>query len=756
MLGGRPVWWRSIRTRIIAWSFIPTAIILVAVALVTFYAYQRVTEDLVVQRNREVTRLSASQLATGLQEYAQVLDGLARLPDLASGVPATQRAALSAAGNRLAAFDAGAVVLDSHGAFVGSLPVRPTSAAVEHDWSSRSYFRKTLRLAGPAYSDIVADGPGGKEVIAVAVPITGSSGEFIGTLAGLFRAGATSVSAFYGDLVKLRIGQSGTVYLVDGAGRLIYAPDPTDVGHPFAATAITKEVLAGKVGALRTRAIDGHDTVAGYAPVPGTSWGLVAVEDWASVMQSSQSYRRFLLGLIAIGVVVPSLVVTLGVRRLTRPLEALTGAAREVAGGNFDRTIEVSSRDEIAALAEQFNRMSVELRNSYSQLEQRVADRTKELATLNAVAAVVSGTLDLDRILEDSLAITLRSTGIEGGATFRLDDQGTPSLAAHQGLSPAALEFVGGPLLEGWPEWVGATDLSTAVLGVDDFSDSPLRGVLVAEGVHIVIRVPLVAKGKVLGAMILGSREPIQPTAEDLELLSAIGGQVGLAAENARLYEHAEQAATAAERNRLARDLHDAVSQTLFSATLIAEVLPRVFQRDPAEGERRLEELRQLTRGALAEMRALLLELRPATLAEAELADLLRQLGEAMTGRARIPVTLEIDSCVGLPPDVKVALYRIAQEALNNVAKHSAATSAAMSLSCGVAGVRLTVADDGQGFDPAAVGSDRLGLSIMQERAEAIGASLVVETAHGRGTHVVAEWSPASPPAGERGLDAIG
>ena len=78
MVAERPVWWRSIRTRIIAWSFVPTAIILVAVALVTFYAYQRVTEDLVVQRNREVTRLSAAQLAGGLAEYARVLDGLAR------------------------------------------------------------------------------------------------------------------------------------------------------------------------------------------------------------------------------------------------------------------------------------------------------------------------------------------------------------------------------------------------------------------------------------------------------------------------------------------------------------------------------------------------------------------------------------------------------------------------------------------------------------------------------------------------------
>ena len=146
-----------------------------------------------------------------------------------------------------------------------------------------------------------------------------------------------------------------------------------------------------------------------------------------------------------------------------------------------------------------------------------------------------------------------------------------------------------------------------------------------------------------------------------------------MAVDNASLFEKAEESAATAERNRLARDLHDAVSQTLFSASLIAEVLPRTFQKDPDEGRRRLDELRQLTRGALAEMRMLLLELRPAALAEADLPDLLRHLAEAITGRARVPVEVELQPCTDLSPDVRINFYRIAQEALNNVAKHSGA-----------------------------------------------------------------------------------
>ncbi len=149
--------------------------------------------------------------------------------------------------------------------------------------------------------------------------------------------------------------------------------------------------------------------------------------------------------------------------------------------------------------------------------------------------------------------------------------------------------------------------------------------------------------------------------------------------ENARLYEQAQALAALEERQRLARDLHDAVSQTLFSASLIAEVLPRLWERNPAEGQRSLAELHQLTRGALAEMRTLLLELRPAALLEVGLADLLRQLAEAVTGRSRVPIDLSLDKPYPLPPDVQVNLYRIAQEALSNVAKHSGASRATVS-----------------------------------------------------------------------------
>ena len=155
-----------------------------------------------------------------------------------------------------------------------------------------------------------------------------------------------------------------------------------------------------------------------------------------------------------------------------------------------------------------------------------------------------------------------------------------------------------------------------------------------------------------------------------------------MAIENARIYEQAAELAALEERQRLARELHDAVTQTLFSASLAAEVLPRLWERNREAGLRCLSEVRQLTRGALAEMRTLLLELRPAALVETELEALLSQLAEAVTSRARIPVTVQAVPHCNLPPEVQVALYRIAQEALNNVAKHAEARHVEVDLQC--------------------------------------------------------------------------
>ena len=738
-----------LRTRILAWSFVPTAAILVAVAVVAIYAYSSVTQDEAIQRDQELARLSATNLAAEISQFSLDLGALTRQADIAGGRTDRQEEALAASANQLSVFDAGTVILDAHGMLTSAWPERPDD--VGKDWSARPYFVELLRSSRPVFSDIARDGAGGAQVVAIAVPITGAQGEFNGVLVGMFRLGATSVSALYGDIAKLRVGVSGDVYVVDGKGLVIEHPDPALVGADLTSQKVVRNVVAGQTGAERTRDLNGGDVVAGYAPVPGTSWGLIAIEDWSALIRPFQGYRTFLIALLVLGVVVPSLVVVLGVRRLTRPVHALTEAARQVAAGDFDHTVDIGTHDELQELGHQFNEMSAQLRDSYAQLDRRVASRTQELATLNAVAAVVSQSLDLERILEDALGKIIPELGFSAGAALALPNDDSEVAPLRPVTSVNLTSGVAAALATAVPRVLGRRlrepGRPARTLTIDALAASGMPVTPLTEAWRAAVEIPVAAKGSVFGVLVLFAADDLELTQEQLASLSGLGNQIGMAVDNARLYAQAEESAATMERNRLARDLHDAVSQTLFSASLIAEILPRIYERDPEQGRQRLEELRQLTRGALAEMRTLLLELRPAALAEANLPELLQQLGEAVVGRSRIPVDVTVEGDIAVPSEVGVALYRIAQEALNNVAKHSSAGRATVVLRpCGDDGERgtleLVVTDDGNGFDPEAVRPGSLGLGIMSERAEAIRASLEVTSSPGQGACVRAVWHP--------------
>jgi signal transduction histidine kinase len=200
------------------------------------------------------------------------------------------------------------------------------------------------------------------------------------------------------------------------------------------------------------------------------------------------------------------------------------------------------------------------------------------------------------------------------------------------------------------------------------------------------------------------------------------------------------------------------VTQTIFSASLIAEVLPTVWMRDPVEAQRGLDDLRKLARGALAEMRTLLLELRPIGLGEVGLGDLLKQLGAGVSGRIRAEVNIQVDGNAILPTDVKLAFYRIAQEALNNSAKHSQANRVDIVLRSEMASpsrkrkkatpspavfsrsVFMSIRDNGRGFDPASVIGEHLGLGIMRERASNTHIALSIISKPGAGTEISLHW----------------
>lgn len=264
------------------------------------------------------------------------------------------------------------------------------------------------------------------------------------------------------------------------------------------------------------------------------------------------------------------------------------------------------------------------------------------------------------------------------------------------------------------------------------------------EGVRAWMWVPLAVKGHVIGGIGVAHAEPDSFTAHHADLALIVANQAAITLVNAQLYEQAQTLATLQERQRLAQNLHDAVNQSLFSASLIAEVLPRLWERSPDEARQSLEDLRRLTRGAMAEMRSLLAELRPLVLTDSDLGDLLRQLGDALTGRTNIPVTVTITGQGVLPAEVQVAFYRLCQEGLSNIAKHAEASQVTIYLEYGVSKVELHIHDDGCGFDLDNIPAGHYGLSIMRERARVIGAELLVTSQPGHGTDILIRWLKTS------------
>ncbi len=909
----------SLRNRIIAWSFFPAAAILSLVAVATYFAYQQVTQDLLVERDQELARLRAGELATSLGEYPELLTAVARERAIAQPDPAQQQAGLAAARNRLIAFDGGLYILNNLGRVTAMEPAQPASFG--QDWSNRPYFRPLIGgLGEPAFSDIEPDGPDGAAVIAIAVPILTADNEFLGALVGMFRLGANAISPFYGTILRLRLERNGDAYLVDGRGRMIYASSPAQIGGDFNLHPVAAVALSGQVGAVRTRSHDDRDVLASYGPVPGTQWRLVIEEDWQQLTRASQSYGQVLLALLVLGVVAPTLVVTMGVRRITGSITDLAAAARQVASGNFGQAVSAPTGDELEELADQFNRMSAELQASYANLEQRVAARTRELSTLLKIARDVTSTLDLERLLGlilDQLQSVMDYTGaailtvendhlrfrayrgrplpesiwrlripVAGGLGEQIITQRRPIIVPDvradesvqtPGRLRAAVDYmralVGVPLMvketplgllavfhhqpgyftaqhgdlalavaaqaavaienarlfeavqrrgeqfrvlsqvgqritsildakelmaqtagligeafgyyhvgiglveadrliyqagagelwhqaqvnfvvgglkvgqEGITGWVAGTG---EPLLVPDVTRDPRYVWMEGSATRSELAVPIRAKDRVIGVLDVQSDEPEAFDEGDLVVLQSLANQLAVALENARLYEQGRELAAVEERQKLARELHDSVSQALYGIALGARTARTLLERGATEAATLadpLDYVLQLAEAGLAEMRALIFELRPESLKTEGLVAALTKQTDSLRMRHRLEVRVDFCAEPALPLAAKEALYRIAQEAMHNIAKHARASQVEVTLTDAGDAVQLAIHDDGLGFDPAGEFPGHLGLRSMRERAERLGGELRLDSAPGRGTRLSVRLrvTPAAP-----------
>jgi two-component system nitrate/nitrite sensor histidine kinase NarX len=382
-------------------------------------------------------------------------------------------------------------------------------------------------------------------------------------------------------------------------------------------------------------------------------------------------------------------------------------------------------------------------------LEQKVIERTRELAMMLEISNTVASNLELRpllRVVLQQLQSVLGCTGatilvVEGDELILLDHRGP--------IGPEAIakaRFAARWAIK-WAELRRGSPLNIDNIWGDSapaaaFRDrAPAALTSLFKYARSLLLVPLEVRDRLIGFLLIDSEEADRYHTRDAQLAWALANQAAVAIENTRLYDQARELATVEERQRLARDLHDSVTQTLYTASMLGRALPGAWDSDPSKGRTMLAHLEQVTQSALAEMRTLLLELRPGAVLQSELPDLLRQLAHACRSHLEKPIDLQCAGEGRLPGEVHETFYRLARAALGNVVKHAAASQARVVLRQQAESAAIVISDDGGGFDSRQpTRRPRMGLDIMRERALAVGASLIIDSAPGRGTTVSLHW----------------
>lgn len=402
-------------------------------------------------------------------------------------------------------------------------------------------------------------------------------------------------------------------------------------------------------------------------------------------------------------------------------------------------------------LAAAVDQRTLELSAANTQLEQRVEERTLELTMLLNISRSIASTLELEELLEQVLHKLFPVVDYSGVAILTLED-GAFTICAYQGPFPQEStlhhsysfdNIIGRQLIEEQkpvliPDMSTNTPLALAFRQATGLRNEQTQYIRSWMGI------PLIAREQVIGMLALHHLEPAIYTQQSADLAMAFANHVAVAIENARLHEKAQRLAVLQERQRLARELHDSVSQALYGIALGTRTARTLLDRTQMAGESKaalsepLEYILSLSEGGLAEMRALIFELRPESLENEGLVAALAKQATVLQARHHLEVTTLLEEEPDASLVTKEVLYRVGQEALNNVVKHASATKITVSLSIEDEQLVLEIRDNGKGFDLNGDFTGHLGLRSMRERVEQVGGNLTITSSSCYGTQIVA------------------
>ncbi len=620
-------------------------------------------------------------------------------------------------------------------------------------------------------------GPG----VALVVPICGPTGDITGYLVGWIDLSDPRAKSLFqphepaggGAIYPQESG--GYTDLVDEHGTVIVSSRPARIGLVTDHNGRFNSLIQGKQATVGTchschdaEGSDRQPEVLAFAPVSLVGWGVALRQSEDEVFAPVRALSAQLTG---IGLVV--MAVFLGfawvaARSVVSPLRSLTRSCQDIANGDFSRPIPPSGPSEVSDLARSFEGMRLALGGYRDQvdafrreLEQRVEDRTAELerthdhllrtnrnlTSLNAVAATLSQSLNLTETLKGALDRTLDAVNANiGGIYLPSPDDGTLALATHRGLPAESLA-----LIQQLPSRDAESNQDTAA---SSLWQSAWRGYLSAKlKLPALLCVPLEARGQLQG-LLFAAQEDVDPLVHlDQTLLASIGWQIALTLRNVRLYDdiqreeraragllHRVIAAQEDERKRIARELHDDTSQALTALMIGLDTASADLTANPQAAADRLAADKAIARQLLVDVKRLISDLRPSLLDDLGLVPAITWYGERRLKPLGVDFRVEDRGLERrLPPDVETALFRIAQEAVNNVARHAGATSVVVSVQSRRNCISLRVADDGRGFDSqtmrgAAAPDQGHGLLGIQERVSILQGEFHVDSGEGHGT----------------------
>jgi len=466
--------------------------------------------------------------------------------------------------------------------------------------------------------------------------------------------------------------------------------------------------------------------------------------------QMDKAQLTFIVVILAMVVVVSGLGFLLA-RTITGPILELTKGAEVIGKGELDYSIEMNTGDEIQQLAEQFNTMASTLKESYTNLEQKVEERTKrerqraeQLRTLNEVSRKISSIVNLNELLPYVSNLLRQTFHYHSVNIFLFEpESGKVTLKAlclsgQEGLIPVGVPLeIDEDSIVGWVAQTGEP-----LLANDVGKEPKYRAVEALSSTKSELAVAVKMGEKVLGVLDIESTEVDAFGEADLFTAQTLADQLAVALENARLYEETRQLAVMDERNRMAREIHDTLAQGFTGIILQLEAADQALNERPSELERHLSQAQNLARKSLAEARRSVWNLRPQALEQLPLAEALGQEVDRFNKETGINVRFTVSGDRrDLLPEVETGLLRICQESLANVRKHAKASDVEVNLTFNESAVEMSISDNGVGFKPDT--TDRVskkrgafGLIGMRERARGLGGTFEVQSKKGKGTLV--------------------